>query len=244
MGKVVARRPGSSASTTARGNYIYERSVALYAGRMTQDGRLVRGERTRTAVLDQALLLATVAGLDGLSLSQVAEALGVSKSGLFAHWRSKEALQLAVIDHARAQWTDRVIRPALEAPRGVRRLWAVHDHRLAFYESEELPGGCFFANAHFEFNARPGVIRDRLAAELTDWVAFLNSLAVEAVTAGDLRPDADPGGIAYQIESLGVCAVMQAPVLGRDVTFRHARRALLGHLRVLATDPTILPELT
>ena len=68
---------------------------------MTQDGRLVRGQRTRTAVLDQALLLTTVAGLDGLSLSQVADALGVSKSGLFAHWRSKEALQIAVIDHAR-----------------------------------------------------------------------------------------------------------------------------------------------
>jgi len=211
---------------------------------MTQDGRLVRGQRTRTAVLDQALLLTTVAGLDGLSLSQVADALGVSKSGLFAHWRSKEALQLAVIDHARAQWTSMVIRPAMEEPRGVRRLWAVHEHRLRFYEAEVLPGGCFFANAHFEYNARPGVIRDRLAAELTDWMTFLTGLAADAVTVGDLRPDADPQGIAYEAESLGVCAVMQAPVLGPGVTYRHARRALLGHLRALATDPTTLPEPT
>ena len=211
---------------------------------MTQDGRLLRGERTRTAVLDQALLLATVAGLGGLSLSQVTEGLGVSKSGLFAHWRSKEALQLAVIDHARAQWTDQIIRPAVEAPRGVRRLWAVHDRRLAFYESAALPGYCFFANANFEFNARPGVIRDRLAAELTGWMAFLTRLAAEAVELGDLRPEADPAGIAYETESLGVCAVMQAPVLGRDVTFRLARRALFEHLRVLATDPTILQEPT
>lgn len=210
---------------------------------MTLDGRLVRGQRTRAAVLDQALLLTTVAGLDGLSLGQVADALGVSKSGLFAHWRSKEALQLAVIDHARAQWTDMVVRPALEAPRGVRRLWAVHDHRLRFYEAEVLPGGCFFANAHFEFNARPGVIRDRLAAELTDWMTFLTGLAADAVTVGDLRPDADPQGLAYEAESLGVCAVMQAPVLGPEVTFRQARRALLGHLRSFAVDPTILPEL-
>ena len=97
---------------------------------MTTDGRLARGERTRTAVLDQALRLATVDGLDGLSLSQVADALGVSKSGLFAHWRSKESLQLAVIEHARAQWTGEVIRPALQAPHGVRRLWALHDRRL------------------------------------------------------------------------------------------------------------------
>src|SRR5688572_30468355 len=114
---------------------------------MTLDGRLVRGERTRAAVLDKALLLATVDGLDGLSLNQVADALGVSKSGLFAHWRSKEALQLAVIDHARAQWTDRVIRPALREPAGVRRLWAVHLSRLRFYEDGVLPGGCFFTTA-------------------------------------------------------------------------------------------------
>jgi AcrR family transcriptional regulator len=206
---------------------------------MTVDGRLVRGERTRAAVLDQALRLATVAGLDGLSLSQVADALGVSKSGLFAHWRSKEALQLAVIEHARAQWTDEVIRPALAAPRGVRRLWALHDRRLAFYEAAVLPGRCFFANANFEFNVRPGVIRDRLAVQLADWMAFLTRLAGEA--AGELRPDSAVD-LAYLTESLGVCAVMQAPVLGPDVTFLHARRALLDHLRALALDPSILPE--
>ena len=211
---------------------------------MTPDGRLARGARTRTAVLDQALLLATVAGLDGLSLSQVAAALEVSKSGLFAHWRSKEALQLAVIDHARAQWTDLIIRPAFAAPRGVRRLWAVHEARLAFYSSERLPGGCFFANANFEYNARPGVIRDALAGQLTDWMTFLTGLAADAVELGDLRPEADPEGIAYETEALGVCAVMQAPVLGREVTFRRARRALFEHLRGLATDPTILEEPT
>jgi AcrR family transcriptional regulator len=210
---------------------------------MTRDGRLVRGERTRTAVLDRALVLATSAGLDGLSLNQVAEALGVSKSGLFAHWRSKEALQLAVIDHAREQWTDRVVRPALAEPAGLRRLWAVHDHRIRFYEDRVLPGGCFFANAHFEFNARPGVIHDRLAAEMADWMAFLTRVSADAVAAGELPADVDPAALAYLTESLGVCAVMQAPVLGSETTFRQARQALLGHLRSLATDPTIL-ELT
>ncbi|WP_127506555.1 TetR/AcrR family transcriptional regulator [Actinoplanes solisilvae] len=209
---------------------------------MAPDGRLMRGERTRTAVLDQALLLTTVAGLDGLSLGQVADALGVSKSGLFAHWRSKEALQLAVIDHARAQWIDQVITPSLEAPRGLRRLWAAHQRRLEFYEAEVLPGGCFFANAHFEFNARPGVVRERLAVELADWMGFLTGLATDAVANGELIPGTDPGGIAYVTESFGVCAVMQAPVLGAGETFRHARRALLDHLRAVSTDPTILPE--
>ena len=204
---------------------------------MTEDGRLIRGERTRTAVLDRALLLATSDGLDGLSLGRLSDTLGISKSGLFAHWRSKESLQLAVIEHARRQWTDEVIRPALAAPRGVLRLWALHDRRLAFYESERLPGGCFFANANFEFNARPGPIQQRLATELGDWMAFLTRLAADA----DLLPGTDPAGLAYVVESLGVCAVMQAPVLG-PVTFRHARLALLQHLRALTTDPTILPE--
>ena len=207
---------------------------------MTIDGRLARGERTRTAVLDRALLLATSEGLDGLSLGQLAETLGISKAGLFAHWRSKESLQLAVIEHARAQWTDEVIKPALRAPRGVRRLWAVHDRRLAFYEGEVLPGRCFFSNANFEFNARPGVIRDRLAVQLGDWMAFLTGLAADAVSAGDLRPGLDPAALAYEVESLGVCAVMQAPMLG-PVAFTHARNALRGHLRALATDPLELP---
>jgi AcrR family transcriptional regulator len=211
---------------------------------MTVDGRLARGERTRTAVLDRALLLATSEGLDGLSLGQLAETLGISKSGLFAHWRSKESLQLAVIDHARRQWKDEVIRPAMAAPRGVRRVWQTHDRRLAFYESGRLPGGCFFANAHFEYNARPGVLRDRLGAELTDWMNFLVGLAGDAVAVGDLPPATDAAALAYETESLGVCAVMHAPVLGPEVTFRHARHALLGHLRALAADPSILPELT
>ncbi|GAA0556672.1 TetR/AcrR family transcriptional regulator [Paractinoplanes ferrugineus] len=210
---------------------------------MTEDGRLRRGERTRTAVLDHALPLATTTGLDGLSLGRLADTLGISKSGLFAHWRSKEALQLAVIDHARRQWTDEVIRPAMAAaPRGVRRLWAVHDTRLAFYEQGRLPGGCFFANAHFEFNARPGPIRDRLAAELADWMTFLTGLTADAITTGDLPPATDPAGLAYEIESLGVCAVMQAPVLG-PVTFQHARHALHERLTALTLTPTILPEL-
>jgi AcrR family transcriptional regulator len=219
--------------------YIYERSVVLYGRVVTEDGRLLRGDRTRAAVLDRALLLATADGLGGLSLGQLAETLGISKSGLFAHWRSKEALQLAVIEHARRQWTDDIVRPTLKEPRGVRRLWAVHDRRLAFYESAALPGRCFFSTACFEFNARPGAVQDRLFDQLGEWMAFLTELAGQAVESGELRPDVDTAALAYEIEALGVCAVMQAPVLG-PVTFRHARRALLDHLRATAVDPTIL----
>ena len=207
---------------------------------MTVDGRLARGERTRTAVLDHALGLATTAGLDGLSLGQLAEALGMSKAGLFAHWRSKESLQLAVIEHARDQWTDEVIRPGLAAPRGVRRLWAVHDLRLAFYETERLPGGCFFANANFEFNARPGAVRDRLAEGFTAWMSMLTRLATEAIAEGELK-NVDPQQLAYEIEALGLTAVMQVRLL-RDTGYSYSRQAVLDRLRSLCPDPTLLPE--
>jgi len=179
-----------------------------------------------------------------VALGQLADRLEVSKSGLFAHWKSKEELQLATIEHARNQWAEHVIGPALREPKGVRRLWALHDLRLAFYEGGRLPGGCFFANANFEYNARPGAIRDRLGIQLEEWMEFLVTLATDAVAGGDLRAGTDARAIAYETESLGVCAVMQAPTLGAGVTFNLARNALLGHLRALAVDPSILPELT
>lgn len=212
------------------------------AGRAGQtDGRLARGDRTRTAVLDRALVLTTEVGLAGLSLGQLADALGVSKSGLFAHWRSKEELQLATVEHARQQWIDRVIRPALAAPRGVRRLWALHESRIAFYAAGVLPGGCFFASAQFEYNARPGVVRDRLAAESADWMGLLERLVTEAVELGELRAGTAPSQLAYEIEALGQTAVTQTRLL-TEAGYTYARQAVLDRLRGLATDPTLLPE--
>jgi AcrR family transcriptional regulator len=209
---------------------------------VTTDGRIARGERTRTAVLDAAVALATETGLDGLSLGQLAETLGVSKSGLFAHWRSKEDLQLATIERAREQWRSQIISPALRAPRGVRRLWALHDARLRFYAAPVAAGGCFFANVKFRQQAHPGPVRDRIATVFAEWMAFIERLAAEAVLTGDLRADTDVRQLAYEIEALGVGAVMQARLLPPDPAYAHARRAVLDRLRGLCTDPTLLPE--
>jgi AcrR family transcriptional regulator len=206
------------------------------------DGRLARGERTRTAVLDAAVLLATERGLDGLSLAQLADRLGVSKSGLFAHWRSKEELQLATIERAREQWIDRIVRPALAAPRGVRRLWALHERRLAFYESRTLPGDCFFANTEFEYGVRPGPVRDRLVAALAEWLGLVERLAGEAVAAGELPPTVDPVQLAFEIDAMGVASVHQSRLLDRERVLRSARLGVLGRLRALCTDPGLLPE--
>ncbi|KAB1905972.1 TetR/AcrR family transcriptional regulator [Micromonospora sp. AMSO31t] len=209
---------------------------------MTSDGRVARGDRTRTAVLDTAVSLATEVGLDGLSLAQLADRLGVSKSGLFAHWRSKEALQLATVDRAVTQWEERIVAPALRVPRGVRRLRALHEARIGFYAARVLPGGCFFANTEFEYNARPGPVRDRLAEASGRWTTFLERLVREAVELGELPADLDVPLLAYEIDALGISAVMRSRMLDPDVTYRHARQGLLNRLRALCPDPTLLTE--
>jgi len=202
--------------------------------RMTIDGRVARGDRTRAAVLDGAVALATEEGLDGLSLGQLAVTLGVSKSGLFAHWRSKEELQLATIERAREQWLNHVIGPALQAPRGLRRLRALHESRMDFYAAGVLPGGCFFANAEFEYNARPGPVRERLVEIFGEWMALLERLVAEAVAQGELSPDVSVKQLAYEIESLGLTAVMQARFLEPTEVYGYARTAVRDRLDALA----------
>ncbi|TDB73422.1 TetR/AcrR family transcriptional regulator [Micromonospora sp. KC723] len=209
---------------------------------MTVDGRLARGDRTRSAALDAAVVLATEVGLDGLSLARLAGILGVSKSGLFAHWRSKEALQLATVDRAVEQWQERIVEPGLRAPAGVRRLWALHQARIDFYAARVLPGGCFFASTDFEYNARPGPVRDRLAEVFGRWTAFLERLVRETVDAGELPAGTDVPLLAYEIDALGIAAAMRSRLMDPDAAYRHARQSLLDRLRALCPDPTLLPE--
>ncbi|AZM54123.1 TetR/AcrR family transcriptional regulator [Streptomyces sp. WAC 01529] len=205
------------------------------------DGRRLRGERTRAAVLDAAVELASTDGLDGLTLARLAGRLGVSKSGLFTHWPDKETLQLAVVERAREQWAERVVRPALEGRDGVRALWALHERRLAFYADEVLPGGCFFVTAQTEFDDRPGPVQDRLRAQLREWEGLMASLVRDAIRAGELRPGVSPGLLAYELDALGQGVVTRSRLLERDAAFAHARGAVLLRLRGLCVDPGLLP---
>jgi len=206
------------------------------------DGRLARGERTRTAVLDAAVALATARGLDGLSLGQLAEQLGVSKSGLFAHWRSKEDLQLATVDRAREQWVERVVVPALGAPRGIRRLWALHEKKIEFYATRVLPGGCFFAKAGFEYNVRSGPVHDHLVFVLGEWMKLIERLATEAVQAGELDPAIDLTQLAFEFDAAGVAMVYKSRLFDPAVAYAQSRAAVLTRLRALCPNPALLPE--
>ncbi|GGO11752.1 TetR family transcriptional regulator [Microbispora rosea subsp. aerata] len=209
---------------------------------MTHDGRRLRGLRSRETILRQAVELSSVEGLDGLSLGRLATATGVSKSGLFAHWRDKEQLQLDAVDWAVRQWTEQVVAPALRAPAGVRRLFALHEARLAFYGEGVLPGGCFFFATQAEFHDRPGAVRDRLSLAMREWQGLIVRLIREAVTLGELADDVDPAQLAYEIDALGEAVIIHSRLHDGAQALVHARRAVLRRLRALCPDPALLPE--
>src|SRR4051812_25602366 len=154
--------------------------------------RRAHGERTRQAILEAAVDIASEEGLEGLTIGRLATELAMSKSGLFAHFGSKEDLQLATIEAARAIFIDKVLRPTFETQRGLRRLWQLCDIWLGYVSSEVFTGGCFFAAAAAEFDSRPGLVRDRIAAIMKEWLATLSRAVVDAQAAGQVAPQANP----------------------------------------------------
>jgi AcrR family transcriptional regulator len=205
------------------------------------DGRVVRGERTRRVILEQAMDLASVDGLDGLSIGRLATDLNVSKSGVITHFGSKEELQLATVTAAVDVFTEHVVRPALKARAGVRRLWRLCELWLD-YERGIFPGGCFFANVAAEFDARPGRVRDAIAQTQRDFRTLFERLIGDAVTAGDLPADVDAPQLTFELKALGTSANSEFLLYDEPAAYRRARRAMLERLRALATDPALLPR--
>src|ERR1700680_1932895 len=137
------------------------------------DGRRLRGERTHGEILATAVDLGSREGLEGLTIGGLATHAGVSKSGLFAHFGSKQELQLATIEAARAIFLKEVIEPAFTAPAGLARLSAALAAWLAYFRRAVFPGGCFFQAASLEFDGRPGPVRDRVVEVMSQWLDFL-----------------------------------------------------------------------
>jgi AcrR family transcriptional regulator len=200
------------------------------------DGRVRRGERTRRQILDLAVDLASVEGLEGLSIGGLASTLAMSKSGLFASFGSKEELQLATIEHARQIFIDAVVRKAMMAPRGLPRLWALCDSWLEYAGRKVFRGGCFFAAAAAEFDSHPGPIRDRLAALMKEWLTTVAVAVRKAQEAGHLRSDADPAQLAFEIHSLFLGANWAFQLHGDSGAFDRARAAI--RQRLAALTPT------
>ena len=171
------------------------------AGQSERKTRKTRsdGERSRQAILREAARLATVEGLSGLSIARLADAVGMSKSGLFAHFGSKEELQLATIETATEIFEDEVIAPAQAAPTGIERLRALTEGFLRHVEEHVFPGGCFFASVAAEMDTHPGPVRDRAIAITDAWFQGLVAAVRDAQAEGAIDPGEEPVQLAFEL---------------------------------------------
>jgi AcrR family transcriptional regulator len=199
------------------------------------DRRRLRGEQTRQAILTHASQLASSEGLDAVSLQRLATDLGISKSGLFAHFGSKEELQLATVEEAGRIFTSEVLKPGLKPPAGLGRLWTMCTSYLSYLKRGVFPGGCFFEAAVSEFDSKPGPVRDAVVARRHYWVESLARGVREAQAAGEVAADVDPEQLAWELDWILVGANNRFVVDGGTLVFERARRALRDRLERVAT---------
>jgi AcrR family transcriptional regulator len=192
-----------------------------------------KGQRTRNSILEAAAALATEEGLEPLSIGRLAEETGMSKSGLFAHFGSKEELQLATVEYAAALFVAEVIEPARSAPKGLARIWALCDHMIGYSERQVFPGGCFFAATSFEFNNRRGPVRDSIEEMIRSWLSYLEHAVEQAQEAGELDPKASAREVAFQLDAFAQASNAQYQLFRNPQVFDDARRAIQERLESL-----------
>jgi AcrR family transcriptional regulator len=188
------------------------------------------GLRSRAAILDAAARLATVEGLEGLSIGRLADHIGMSKSGLYAHFGSKEELQLATVDTAAQIFRDDVIHPTETVRAPFDRLEALCDAFLSHLERRVFPGGCFFVSAAAEFDTHPGPVKEQVASFLRGWLATLEELAARAQENGDIDADEDPAQLAFELDAYLLMANMAFLLHNDPRTLDRARAAVEARL--------------
>jgi AcrR family transcriptional regulator len=206
--------------------------------------RIAQGDRSRRNILKVAVDLASQEGLEGLTIGRLAAATGMSKSGLFAHFGSKEELQLATLEAARAIFIDNVIRPAQEAAEGLCRLQKLCEVWLEYASRQVFRGGCFFSAASAEFDGRPGAVHDRVAEIMKEWLFTLQEAVTAAVRAGQLDSTIDPAQVAFEINALEMGANWAFQLYHDAKVFALAHDGIFERLRRLATAPglSLLPR--
>ena len=195
--------------------------------------RRARGIKTRRAILSRAVSLASVEGLESLTIGRLASALHMSKSGLFAHFGSKEELQCSAVDAASEIFVGQVIRPA-SGLRGLRRLRSLCDHWFRYAELRAMPGGCFFTAASLEFDDRPGRVRDRIVELMQQWLDHLERTIREAQAEGEIRSDVDPRQMAFEIHSMAMGANWRSRLFKDATAFASTRRAIQSRFDQIA----------
>jgi AcrR family transcriptional regulator len=189
-----------------------------------------KGEETRGAILDRAVELASLVGLEGLTIGRLAESLDLSKSGLFAHFDSKEALQVRTLERAAEKFVEVVVRPALAEPAGEPRLRALFERWLRWPQAVPQPGGCLFVQAAVELDDRPGPARDLLVKLQREYLATVARAVRGAVAEGHLSKDADPEQLAFELYGLMLTTNHYARLLQDPRATQRARR---GFTRLL-----------
>jgi AcrR family transcriptional regulator len=185
---------------------------------------------SREAILDEAARLRTVAGLDGLSIGRLAAAVGMSKSGLYADFRSKEELQLATIETATAFFFARIVEPARQAPDGLGRLRLLLDGFLDYVEGGVYPGGCFFASVAAEMDTRPGRVRDTAIGVSLQWIQLLAEAIRDAQGERSLDAGEDPDQLAFDLNAYLLLANAQYVALQNPMPIARAKTAIATRL--------------
>ena len=197
-----------------------------------------KGDITRTRIVETALRAASVDGLEGITLDKVAADVGMSKSGLFAHFESKEALQLDVLTAAAQKFADVVVAPALTAPRGEPRLRALFEHWLEWEQHESLPGGCVFMHAAAELDDRPGPVRDTLVRQQRQWLETLAKAVQIAVDTRHFHADVDTALVAFQLYGIVLGYYHSARLLRDPAAKTNAARSFDALMVSLRPAPT------
>lgn len=198
---------------------------------------MLKGQQTKAAIVDAALGLATQIGLEGLSIGALAEVTGMSKSGVFAHFGSREELQISVIREYHHRFEEEVFYPALHEPRGLPRLRQLFANWMR-RTSTEIDSGCIYISGAVEFDDRTGPVRDALASSVHTWLAAMDRAVVQAKEAGHLRADADEKQIAFEIHALILALHYEARFLRSPGSMD---RAHAGFANILARN---LPDRT
>ncbi|MFI1395561.1 TetR/AcrR family transcriptional regulator [Streptomyces sp. NPDC020681] len=214
----------------------------MSSGDTRTDGRVERGNQTRRLVLERTMNIASVEGLEGLSLGRIATELQLSKSGVFALFGSKEELQLATVRAAGDVYIDHVVRPTRELAPGAARVWALCSHWLDYSRSRVFAGGCFFYAVTAEFDARSGPVHDAIAKARVDWVRYVERTIDEARLVGGFDAELDVPQLAFEIIALMEAANAVSVLHEDDSAYERAGRGILSRLRGAATDPAELPD--
>ena len=196
-----------------------------------------KGDVTRQAILDRACALGSTVGLEGVTIGRLSDELQLSKSGLFAHFKSKEALQVQTLEHAASVFVEQVVKPALTAPRGEPRLRAMFERWLAWARESAFPGGCLFVAAATEYDDRPGPVRDHLVKTQRDWLDAIAHAVRIAISEGHFRADTDAEQFAHDMYSVMLGWHHAARLMQDPRAFDRARRAfdaLISAARVAA----------